>query len=93
MIGDDGHLRDYTRDVMDGMERDLGLRVDWMAVEHANTDNPHVHVIVRGVREDGLDLKYMACANAPGTSPQIVWGLVGWRMSVCGWSAKPNRAD
>lgn len=64
MIGEDGHLRDYTRDVMEGMERDLGQRLEWLAVEHANTDNPHVHVIVRGVREDGLDLvmprEYMA---------------------------------
>lgn len=64
MIGEDGHLRDYTREVMAGMERDLGQRLEWLGVEHANTDNPHVHVIVRGVREDGLDLKipreYMA---------------------------------
>jgi|GEM_PF-1440371 len=64
MIGEDGHLRDYARDVMSGMERDLGQRLEWMGVEHANTDNPHVHVIVRGVRDDGLDLKipreYMA---------------------------------
>ena len=64
MIGDDGHLRDYARDVMGGMERDLGQRLEWLGVEHANTDNPHVHIILRGVRDDGLDLKipreYMA---------------------------------
>ena len=64
IIGEDGHLREYARDVMSGMERDLGQRLEWLGVEHANTDNPHVHVIVRGVREDGLDLKiprdYMA---------------------------------
>lgn len=46
----------WTREVMAGMEKDLGVRLDWMAVAHHNTDNPHVHVILRGVREDGRDL-------------------------------------
>ena len=27
-----------------------------MAVDHWNTDNPHVHVLVRGVASDGRDL-------------------------------------
>ena len=49
-------LREFTREVMGGMERDLGLKLDWVAVDHHNTDNPHTHVILRGVREDGLDL-------------------------------------
>lgn len=45
-----------TRDVMGQAERDLGTRLDWIAVDHWNTDNPHVHVLVRGVAEDGADL-------------------------------------
>lgn len=51
-----GDLRATTRDLMDQMERDLGTRLDWVAVDHWNTDNPHVHVLVRGVAEDGADL-------------------------------------
>ncbi|WP_395443818.1 relaxase/mobilization nuclease domain-containing protein [Caulobacter sp. UC70_42] len=45
-----------TRDLMAQMERDLGTRLDWVAVDHWNTDNPHVHILVRGVAEDGSDL-------------------------------------
>ncbi len=38
------------------MEKDLDTRLDWVAVDHWNTEHPHVHLIVRGVREDGQDL-------------------------------------
>ena len=49
-------LKGFTRDLMARMERDLGTRLDWRAVEHWNTDNPHVHIIVRGVADGGSDL-------------------------------------
>ncbi|MEE3624115.1 DUF3363 domain-containing protein [Nitrospirillum sp. BR 11752] len=49
-------LRAYTRDLARTMERDLGTRLDWVAVDHWNTDNPHVHLIVRGMDEAGRDL-------------------------------------
>jgi type IV secretory pathway VirD2 relaxase len=38
------------------MEKDLGTRLDWVAVDHWNTEHPHVHLIVRGVRDDGENL-------------------------------------
>ena len=38
------------------MERDLHSRLDWVAVDHWNTEHPHVHLIVRGVRDNGQDL-------------------------------------
>ncbi|HEX8902910.1 DUF3363 domain-containing protein [Vitreimonas sp.] len=56
LIEQDGDLKDYTRDVMARMERDLGVQLDWVAVDHHNTDNPHAHVIIRGVRRDGVEL-------------------------------------
>ncbi|MGK9235760.1 DUF3363 domain-containing protein [Inquilinus limosus] len=49
-------LRAFTRDLAAQMERDLDTRLDWIAVDHWNTDNPHVHLLVRGVAEDGSDL-------------------------------------
>ncbi|MGF6227841.1 type IV secretory pathway VirD2 relaxase [Inquilinus ginsengisoli] len=49
-------LRAFARDLATQMERDLGTRLDWIAVDHWNTDNPHVHMLVRGVAEDGSDL-------------------------------------
>ncbi|WP_343698938.1 DUF3363 domain-containing protein [Caulobacter sp.] len=49
-------LRATTRDLMALAEKDLGTRLDWVAVDHWNTDHPHVHVLIRGVAEDGRDL-------------------------------------
>jgi type IV secretory pathway VirD2 relaxase len=49
-------LREYTRDLVRQMEADLGTRLDWVAVDHWNTDNPHVHLLVRGVTDTGADL-------------------------------------
>jgi type IV secretory pathway VirD2 relaxase len=49
-------LRAFTRDLMTQAERGLGTKLDWIGADHWNTDNPHVHVIVRGVADDGRDL-------------------------------------
>ena len=49
-------LRAFTRELMRDAERDLGTGLDWVAVDHWNTDNPHVHVLVRGRADDGQDL-------------------------------------
>lgn len=49
-------LQGYVRDVMAMMERDLRTRLDWIAVDHRNTDNPHSHVLIRGRDDRGADL-------------------------------------
>ena len=54
--GDLDDLRTYTRHLMNRMEADLGTRLEWVAVDHWNTDNPHTHLIVRGRDDTGKDL-------------------------------------
>jgi type IV secretory pathway VirD2 relaxase len=49
-------LKTYARDLMGQMEKDLATRLDWVGVDHWNTDNPHVHIILRGRTDDGQDL-------------------------------------
>jgi type IV secretory pathway VirD2 relaxase len=49
-------LRAFTRELIADAEGDLGTKLDWVAVDHWNTDNPHVHVLVRGRADDGRDL-------------------------------------
>jgi type IV secretory pathway VirD2 relaxase len=49
-------LRAFTRELIRDAERDLGSGLDWVAVDHWNTDNPHIHVLVRGRTDDGQDL-------------------------------------
>lgn len=49
-------IRTFTRELMHDMANDLDTRLDWVAVDHWNTDNPHVHILVRGRAEDGKDI-------------------------------------
>ncbi len=62
--GDELDLRRYTRDLVERMEKDLGRGLRWAAVCHYNTDNPHVHLVVRGVdtqdRELRIDRTYLS---------------------------------
>src|SRR5450631_1274100 len=49
-------LRDFTRELMATMERDLGTRLEWIAVDRWDTDNPHTDVVLRGKDDRGKDL-------------------------------------
>ena len=49
-------LRTFIRELMQDMARDLETGLDWVAVDHWNTGQPHIHVLVRGVAGDGKDL-------------------------------------
>ncbi len=49
-------LTEFTRDLTAQMERDLGTRLDWVAVDHYDTGQPHTHLIISGKRDDGSDL-------------------------------------
>ncbi len=51
-----GDLKTFTRELMRDVEKDLGSQLDWVAVDHWNTDNPHIHVLIRGRADDGQDL-------------------------------------
>jgi type IV secretory pathway VirD2 relaxase len=51
------NLRDHVRELVGQMERDLGTRLEWVAIDHHNSDDAHVHLLVRGVREDGRPLE------------------------------------
>lgn len=49
-------LTAYIRELVEQMEKDLGTHLEYVAVNHFNTDTPHSHIIIRGVSEDGKDL-------------------------------------
>lgn len=57
-------LKAYTRDLVSRMENDLGTKLKWVAANHYDTGQPHTHLIIRGVRDNGKDLvipkKYIA---------------------------------
>jgi hypothetical protein len=57
---EDGHrldLGEFARQLMAQVENDTGRGLVWAAVNHHNTDNPHVHIVVRGVDRQGNDLR------------------------------------
>jgi hypothetical protein len=55
-FGDRLDLARLTRDMMDRIERDLKVELEWVAVAHFNTEHPHVHVALRGTGADGEPL-------------------------------------
>jgi len=53
----DVDLEVFTRALMRQVQADLGRAVIWGAVRHYDTDNPHVHIVIRGVDRGGRALR------------------------------------
>jgi type IV secretory pathway VirD2 relaxase len=56
-FGDKVDLPRLTRELLEKMGKDLGTDLEWVAAEHHNTEHPHVHVVIRGVRDSGETLR------------------------------------
>jgi type IV secretory pathway VirD2 relaxase len=56
-FGDRLDLQKLTRELMRRMEKDLHTRLEWAAVTHFNTEHPHVHIALRGIRDNGSSLQ------------------------------------
>jgi type IV secretory pathway VirD2 relaxase len=56
-FGDKMDMQQYTCDVVSALERDLGTSLEWVAIDHYNTDHPHVHLVVRGREKNGQTLR------------------------------------
>ena len=50
-------LKEHVRAVMGQVEKDLGTKLEWVAIDHYNTDNPHAHIVMRGVDQEGKELR------------------------------------
>ncbi len=51
-----GDLKTFTRELMDRVADDLRVRIDWIAAAHHDTGRAHVHLFMRGRRDDGRQL-------------------------------------
>jgi type IV secretory pathway VirD2 relaxase len=49
-------LQRHIRDFVTRMQQDLGTELEWVGIDHHNTDQIHVHLLIRGVRDNGQDL-------------------------------------
>lgn len=80
-----GDLKPLIRELMSGFEAKLGTKLDWLAVDHHDTDNPHTHVLIRGRRPDGQDLFIPSKLIASGVREQaqeIVTRVLGPRLEA-----------
>jgi type IV secretory pathway VirD2 relaxase len=51
-------LRQHVRELMAAMEQDLGTKLEWTAIDHhPPTEHDHIHLLIRGIRDDGQELK------------------------------------
>lgn len=53
----DANTQEYVREVMHELGQQKGLELEWYAVEHRNTSNPHSHVVVMGTDKNGRQVK------------------------------------
>ena len=81
-FGDRVDLPELTRRLMRQMEADLGTSLQWVAVAHFNTGHPHVHVALRGVRDNGealtLDRDYVK-VGIRARAEEICTAQLGYR--------------
>jgi hypothetical protein len=80
-----GDLKPFIREVMGNLEARLGTRLEWVAVDHHDTDNPHTHVLIRGRRSDGQDLFIPSKLISSGIrehAQEVVTRVLGPRLNV-----------
>ncbi|HYB12279.1 MAG TPA: DUF3363 domain-containing protein [Myxococcota bacterium] len=50
-------LRHHARELVATLEGDLGVRLEWLAIEHHDTAHPHLHIVVRGRDGEGQEFR------------------------------------
>ena len=78
-------LTAYVRGLMATLERDVGRKVEWAAVNHYDTSHPHAHIVIRGIDRDGQELRidrsYIA-AGLRGRAQELATDELGPRLEV-----------
>ena len=75
-------LTAHARALVRQMEHDLATRLDWVAIDHHNTGQPHVHLVLRGRDAAGDDLRLDRDYIRSGIrvrSQELVTQALGWR--------------
>lgn len=88
-------LKDVTRQLIGRMERDLDLRLEWVAAAHFNTEHPHVHVLLRGVaagQEVRLAPKYIK-VGIRKHAEHLCTGQLGYRTEADRAEARAREVD
>lgn len=59
-FGDRIDLNELSKEFVSRIERDLATKLQWAAVNHFNTDHPHIHLVIRGVDSAGNEVRFPA---------------------------------
>jgi hypothetical protein len=57
-LGDRVQLRELTEQLMARIAHDHRAELEWAAVEHHNTDHPHVHIALRSIDREGREIRF-----------------------------------
>lgn len=83
MFKDDAEFKNYIQDVMTQLSHDLQIpQLNWLAENHYDTDNPHCHVLLKGLSKEGKDVtipKEYLKSNFRKMSEEIATNYLGAR--------------
>ena len=89
-------LKAYAREFMARVERDIGTSIDWLAGEHHDTGRPHLHLLLRGKRDDGRDLvlpRDYVSHGLRGRAQELATEILGPRLEQARSSAQDVSAN
>jgi len=83
-LGERFDLRQHARELVATMEGDLGLHLEWVGIAHFDTAYPHLHLILRGRSQDGIEFRMPRDYLSHGIrhrSQEIATQAVGFRFA------------
>lgn len=84
-FGDRTDLPRLTRELMLRVAQDLNTDIEWVAIAHHNTEHPHVHIAVRGIKANGqplqLDRDYIK-SGLRGVAEELCTAQLGYRTEM-----------
>ncbi len=89
-------LKAYARKVLKQVETDMGTPIDWIAGAHYDTGRPHLHILMRGKRDDGRDLvlpRDYVSHGLRGRAQELATEILGPRLEVAANAERDLTAD
>ena len=81
--GEHGSLQEHTRAIMEAVEKDLGVKLQWAAIDHHDRPRLHVHILIRNIDANGNRLtfnEYQLSRVFRAYSEQDLTNKLGYRL-------------
>jgi type IV secretory pathway VirD2 relaxase len=96
---ENGHrldLKQHVKELMKLVQKDLKTKLEWAAIDHHNTDHPHVHVLIRGTDQRKQTLKFEPSYLSYGFrrhSEELATRVLGLRLDRDNIQARERQLD